>query len=173
MSNVKCHRCGWDTPLESAHPRGGMRSGFLCSRCYGHECVRAFLVVGMLAVIVVFASNFCSKKSRSEETHAARTNFHSTYNANYSNNNISTNVKEVMPYLLGSYAYQSNWQDLLFERVSSSELQRAGFGFTDILMDKRNVGSIYGPQAPDTVTILVKAKQQNYYFSVTQKKSAQ
>lgn len=174
MSKVKCHSCGWEIPLESARSRGGMRSGFLCGRCYGHECVKAFLVVGLLAVIVVYAFDFHAKNQRNQETHTPRMNFHAIYNAHYSNNNISTEVKElVMPHLIGSSAYQSNWQDLLLERISSSELQRAGFGFTDILLDKQSVGAIYGPQTPDTVTVLVKATHQNYHFSVTQKKLAQ
>ena len=173
MSKVKCHSCGWEIPLEAARSRGGMRSGFLCGRCYGHECIKAFLVVGLLAVIAVYAFDFYSKSQRHQETHVPRMNFHANYNANYSNNNIATEVKElVSPHLLGSSADQSNWQDLLFERISSSELQRVGFGFTDILLDKQSVGSIYGPQTPDTVTVLVKAKHQNYRFSVTQKKSA-
>jgi hypothetical protein len=174
MSKVKCHSCGWEIPLESARSRGGMRPGFLCGRCYGHECVKAFLVVGLLAVIVGYAFNFHAKNQRNQETQAPRIDFHAIYNAHYSNNHISTEVREtVTPHLSGSSAYQSNWQDLLFERVSSSELQRVGFGFTDILLDKQSVGAICGPQTPDTVTVLVKAKHQNYRFFVTQKKSAQ
>ena len=150
-----------------------MRSGFLCARCYGHECIKAFVVVGLLVVIVGYAFNFHAKNQRRKETQAPRIDFHARYNANYSKNNISTEVKElVSPHLMGSSAYQANWQDLLFERISSSELQRVGFGFTDILLDKQNVGSIYGPQTPDTVTVLVKAKNHNYRFSVTQKKSS-
>jgi hypothetical protein len=150
-----------------------MFSGFMCGDCFGRQSVTAFLVVGGLFVLFIFVSSGIhrAKNSRKRQNEIPQTGLAFIGNAGYTQGEISTRVEETIPYLLQQRHYVSNWQEKLLQPINAGKLQAAGFGYTDILMDKRNVGETEGPQTPGEVTILVYAKHKNYYFRVTQSKS--
>lgn len=176
MSTVKCHYCGAEVPLERARPRGGIFSGFMCGDCFGRRSVIAFVVVGGLSLLFIFVviGMQSSKNSRHRHTQIPQTGLASIHNAGYTQGGITTRVEQTVPYLLKERHYESNWQEMLLEPISAEKLNTAGFGYTNVLMDKRNVGALEGPQTAERVTLIVFARHEShYYFMVTQNKSAE
>lgn len=176
MSSVKCHYCGAEVTLERARPRGGMFSGFMCGDCFGRRSAIAFVVVGGLSLLFIFVviGMRSSNNSRHRQLPIPQTGLASINNAGYTQGRVTTRVEGTIPYLLMGRQYESNWQEMLLEPISAEKLNAAGFGYTEVLMDKRNVGALEGPQTPERVTLIVFARHENhYYFRVTQDKSVE
>lgn len=133
----------------------------------------AFLVVGSISMVFAVLWIVTRRPAAPPDGQPRYQNHGMAHisNASYSDGGVTTKVEEVIPALFVKGQYASNWQEYLFEPIDSKKLSAAGFGFTDTLINPQTVGSIEGPQTPETVTIFVKSTLKNYCFRVTQQKS--
>lgn len=170
MSNVKCHYCGVDMPLESARPRGGIFAGFTCSDCYGRQLFKAFVVVGVLVVPFMYIISILDRPRIDPNDEIGHRSIIDNFTATYTHGEITTHVEEALSAFFES-ADTVNWQRKLFEPLDSAKLQAASFAYTSTLTDPQNKGSIQKSNDPNTIVILVQDSDSKHWVRVTQTKT--
>ncbi len=170
MSKVRCHHCGVEIPLEAARPRGGILVGFTCSDCYGRQFITAFVVVGLLAVVMIFVIPLFDGLNQPPRDGIENRSIIDNFTATYTDGEITTRVEDMYSAIFDR-ADTANWQRKLFEPLDSSKLQNARFAYTSLLMDSQNKGSIQDSKDPNTIVILVHDVDSNHWVRVTQTKT--
>ena len=61
MSEVRCHYCGKQMPLEQARPRGQSFRGFTCNDCYWRRLKWSMLILPAVVVIVLLFAWLCQR----------------------------------------------------------------------------------------------------------------
>jgi phenylpyruvate tautomerase PptA (4-oxalocrotonate tautomerase family) len=170
MSKVRCHYCRAEIPLESARPRGGFFAGFMCSDCYGRQSFKAFVVVGLLVVPLLYVITLLDRPRIDPNEEIGHGSIIDNFSASYANGEITTHVGEAMSVFFEK-ADTANWQRKLFEPLDSTKLQNARFAYTSLLMDPQNKGSIQDSKDPNTIVILVHDVDSGLWVRVTQTKT--
>lgn len=169
MSDVKCHYCGVDMPLESARPRGGIFAGFTCSDCYGRQFFKAFVVVGLLAVLFMCVIPLFDRSRIDPNEEIGHRSIIGNFTATYTHGEITTRVEDVIGPTF-NHADTVNWQQKLFEPLDLAKLNALDFAYTSLLMDSQNKGSIQKSNDPNAIVILVHDTDSNHWVRVTQTK---
>jgi hypothetical protein len=169
MSKVRCHYCGVEIPLEAARPRGGFFAGFTCSSCYGRQSFKAFVVVGLLVVPMMYLITLFDRPRIDPNEESGHRSIIDNFTATYTHGDITTRVEDVVGVIFDS-ADIVNWQKKLFKPLDSEKLNAERFAYTSLLMDPQNKGSIQESNNPNTIVILVHDADSNHWVRVTQTK---
>lgn len=172
--HVKCHSCGREMRMEEARPRGGLWSGFICPDCFGSQARTAFVVVGLISLILIFFMvGNQNRRSRSQPRDSGlRTGIPSGH-VSLGESGVATDISEIIAGAVNIYlptrGYQRSWRSRLFTPLTQEKLNRANFAYGSELLDTASEGSVVS-ETPDRIKIVVRAPTNLYFWVVQDRK---
>ncbi len=169
-SSVRCHSCGREMRLEDARPRGGLWSGFICPKCFGSQARTAFIVVGLIFVMVmILMVGNQNSRSRSQARDFLPRGIPSG-NVHLEESGVETSVSEIIGGAVNIYlpsdGYEIRWRSRLFGPLTEEALRRANFAYGSELLSSTSEGAV-DSETPDRISIVVR-NPDNLYFRVVQ-----